>query len=139
MIFNFGGANMANIIIMDDNRSTSTALKKTLERENHQVRTTANWQGLSASMKESDTDLVLIHQEDSQWTAFNQFKSTHQDIAAMIYVMRDSSFAGMVWIVKAVQEALAQMNKLDDMTDMWRWDTSCKASGISYFVPKLKE
>lgn len=127
---------MAKIIIMDENRSTSAALKNALEQENHQVCIAANWQGLSANMKKPDIDLVLIHQNDSEWTAFNQFKKNHQNIAAMIYVMRDDSLTSMVWIVKAVQEALTQMKKLDDLPALWRWDTSCSDSGVSYFVPK---
>lgn len=126
---------MAKIVIMDDNRSTSVLLKRALEREDHQVGLVADWQGLSANIEDPNIDLVLIHQEDSEWTAFNQFKITHQDIPAMLYVMRDYSLTSMVWIVKAVQEALAQMNKLDDPPTLWNWDTCCKDSGMSYLVP----
>ena len=125
---------MAKIIIMDDNRSTGILLKRALEREDHQVYLVADWQGLSAIIKDPTIDLVLIHQEDSEWTAFNQFKMVHQDIPAMLYVMRDYSLTRMVWIMKAVQEALAQMNKLDDLTAQWNWDTACNDSGISYFA-----
>ena len=83
---------MAKIIIMDDNRSTGILLKRALEREDHQVYLVADWQGLSAIIKDPTIDLVLIHQEDSEWTAFNQFKMVHQDIPAMLYVMRGLQF-----------------------------------------------
>ncbi|MGD9368580.1 MAG: hypothetical protein PVH87_22965 [Desulfobacteraceae bacterium] len=126
---------MAKIVIMDDNRSTNVLLKRALECEDHQVCLVANWQGLSANIKDPGIDLVLIHQEDSEWTAFNQFKITHQDIPAMLYVMRDYSLTGTVWIVKAVQEALARINKLVDPPRLWNWDTCCKDSGMSYLVP----
>ena len=125
---------MAKIIIMDDNRSTGILLKRALEREDHQVCLVADWQGLSANIEDPTIDLVLIHQEDSQWTTFNQFKVTHQDIPAMLYVMRDYSLTSMVWIVKAAQEALAQMDKLGCPTGLWDWDTACDDSGISYFA-----
>lgn len=125
---------MARIIILDNNRSTGVLLKRALERENHRVGLVADWQGLSANIEDSSIDLVLIHREDSEWTAFNKFKITHKDNPAMLYVMRDYSLS-MVWIVKAVQEALAQMNKIDETTALWNWDTACNDSGVSYFAP----
>ena len=126
---------MAKIIIMDDNRSTSVLLKKALEQEDHHVGLVGDWQGLSASIEDPTIDLVLIHHDDSAWTAFNQFKSSHQDIPAMLYVMRDYHLTSMVWVVKAVQEALARMRKLEDPPLLWNWDTACNDSGMSYFVP----
>ncbi len=126
---------MAKIMIMDDNRSTGTLLKKALEREDHQADLLDTWQGLSENIEDPSIDIVLIHQDDSEWTTFNRFKSTHQDIPAMLYVMRDYSLANMVWIVKAVQNALEQLNKLDDSPTLWCWDTACNDSGVSYFVP----
>jgi DNA-binding NtrC family response regulator len=126
---------MAKIIIMDDSRSTSALLKKALEREDHQVGLVTDWQGLSANIEDPTIDLVLIHQDDSEWTAFNQFKNTHQDIPAMLYVMRDLSLTSMVWIIKAVKEALVQMNKLVDPPTLWNWDTACNDSGMSFLAP----
>ncbi len=126
---------MAKIVIMDDNGSTGAVLKKALEREDHRVSLVTNWQGLSAIITDPAIDLVLIHQEDSQWTTFNRFKITHQDIPAMLYVMRDYSLNSTVWIVKAVQEALAHLIKLADPPTLWSWDTACDDSGTSYFVP----
>jgi len=126
---------MAKIVIMDDNRSTGAILKRVLECEDHHVCLVGNWQGLTAVIEDPTVDLVLIHQEDSQWTAFNQFKNIHQDIPAMLYVMRDHSLTSTVWIVKAVQEALAQMKKLDDPPTLWSWDTACDDAGMSFFVP----
>jgi DNA-binding NtrC family response regulator len=128
------GENMAMIIIMDDNRSTGVLLKRALEREEHQVRLVADLQELSKIIEDPTIDLVLIHQDDSQWTAFNQFKIMHQDIPAMLYVMRDYSLKSIVWIVKAAQEALARLNKLGDQTPLWDWDTPCNDSGISYLA-----
>jgi DNA-binding NtrC family response regulator len=128
---------MANIVIMDDNRSAGVLLKRALELEAHQVCLVANWHGLSVKIEDPPLDLVLIHQdhqEDFGWTAFNQFKHTHQDIPAMLYVMPDYSSTNMCWIVKAVQEALAKMNKLDEPTALWTWDTACNDSGISFFT-----
>lgn len=122
------------MIILDNNRSTGVLLKRALERENHQVGLVANWQGLSANIEDAGIDLVLIHREDSQWTAFNKFKITHKDSPAMLYVMRDHRLS-MVWIVKAVQEVLARMKKLNDTTALWNWDTACNDAGMSYFAP----
>ena len=126
---------MARIVIMDDNRSSGASLKRALEREDHQICLVADWQGLSAIIEDPAVDLVLIHQDDSQWTAFNRFKITHQDIPAMLYVMRDSGLAGTVWIVKAVREALARMHKLVDQPGLWSWDKACNDAGMSVFVP----
>ncbi len=126
---------MAKIVIMDDNRSTGALLKIALEREDHRICLVANWKGLSAIIEDPTVDLVLIHQDDSQWTAFNRFKNTHQDIPAMLYVMRDISFTSTVWIVKAVQAALARIDKLDDPPTLWSWDTACHDSGMSFLVP----
>jgi DNA-binding NtrC family response regulator len=113
------GGNMAKIMIMDDNRSTSTLLKKELEREGHQVDLSDTWQWLSDNIVDPTIDLVLIHQDDSEWTTFNRFKKTHQDIPAILYVMRDYSLTNIVWIVKAVQNALEQLNKLDNQQSFW--------------------
>ncbi len=126
---------MARIVILDDNRSTGALLKGALEREDHQVCLVAEWQGLSAIIEEPNVDLVLIHQDDFQWTAFNQFKTTHKDSPAMLYVIRDYNLTNTVWIVRAVREALARMNKLADSPTLWCWDTACSDSGMSFFVP----
>lgn len=126
---------MAKIVLMDDNKSTGALLKRALEREDHQVRLIANWRELSEIIKDPVVDLVLIHQDDSQWTAFNRFKITHQDIPAMLYVMRDHRLTNTVWIVSAVQDALARMNKLAGLSTLWRWDTACNDAGMSFFVP----
>ena len=126
---------MARILIMDDNRSTSALLKKALEREDHQVVISGSWQEVSKNIEDPTIDLVLIHQDDSEWTTFNRFKSDHQDIPAMLYIIRDYSLTNMVWIVRAVQNALEQLNKLNDMPTLWSWDTDCRDSGFSYFVP----
>lgn len=126
---------MARIVMMDDNRSTGALLKRVLEREAHQVCRVASWQALSAIIKEPTIDLVLIHQDDSQWTTFNRFKNSHRDIPAMLYVLRNHSLTSTVWIVKAVHEALAQMNKLADPPTQWSWDNACYDAGMSFFVP----
>lgn len=125
---------MAKIIIVDENKLTGALLRKALEREDHQVGLVTNWQSLSASMEDSAIDLVLIHQEDSEWTTFNQFKHKHQDTPAMLYVMPDFGWTSMGWIVKAVQEALTQMNKLDAPTTLWTWDTGFDGTGINHYA-----
>ncbi len=126
---------MARIAMMDDNRSTGVLLKRALEREDHHVCLVTDWHGLSAVIADPAVDLVLIHQDDSQWTAFNRFKITHQDIPAMLYAMRDDSLTCTVWIVKAVQEALTRMHKLDGQPTLWSWDKACNDAGMSIFVP----
>ncbi len=129
---------MAKIIIIDDNRSTGVLLKRALEREDHQACLFNNLQKFSADTEDPTVDLVLIHQthqEDFGWTAFNQFKSTHQDTPAMLYAMPDYSWTSMDWINKAVQEALAHMKKLDDPTALWAWDTGFNDSGIGLYSP----
>lgn len=125
---------MARIIIVDENKATGILLRKALEREDHQVGLVANWQGLSANMADPSIDLVLIHQEDSEWTTFNQFKQTHQDTPAMLYVMPDYGWTSTGWIVKAVQEALSQMNKLDAPTPLWTWDRGFDATRINHYA-----
>lgn len=125
---------MAKIIIVDENKLTGILLRKALEREDHQVGLVTNWQSLSASMKDPTIDLVLIHQEDAEWTTFNQFKHTHQDTPAMLYVMPDYGWASRGWIVKAVQEALTQMNKLEAPTSLWTWDTGFDDTNINHYA-----
>ncbi|MGD9365073.1 MAG: hypothetical protein PVH87_05210 [Desulfobacteraceae bacterium] len=125
---------MAKIIIVDENNLTGALLRKALEREDHQVGLVTNWQSLSASMEDLTIDLVLIHQEDSEWTTFNQFKQTHQDIPAMLYVMPDYGWTSTGWVVKAVQEALSQMNKLDAPTTLWTWGTGFDDTNTNYYA-----
>lgn len=125
---------MAKIIIVDENKLTGVLLRKALEREDHQVGLVTNWHSLTASMEDPTIDLVLIHQEDSEWTTFNQFKHTHQGTPALPYVMPDFGWTGMGWIVKAVREALIQMNKLDAPTTQWSWDTGFDDTHINHYA-----
>jgi hypothetical protein len=67
--------------------------------------------------------------------AFNQFKSTHQDTPAMLCAMPDYSLTSTDWIVKAVHEALAHMNKLDAPTALWTWDTGFNDTVINHNAP----
>lgn len=125
---------MAKIIILDNNRPSAALLKRALEREDHQVWLVANWQELSAIIDDPSIDLVLIHQEDSQWTAFNQFKRTYHDIPVMLYVMPDYRWTTMNWIVRAVQEALVHMDKIDKMDPLIAWDTGFNHAGINHHI-----
>ncbi len=128
---------MAKIIILDDNRSTGSLLKRALEREDHQVSLMTDWEKFSATTDDSDVDLVLIHltlQKDFGWTAFNQFKSTYQDTPAMLCAMPVYSWTSMDWIIEAVQEALAHMKKVDDPTALWAWDTGANDSRIGHTI-----
>ena len=125
---------MAKMIIVDENKLTGVLLRKALEREDHQVGLVTSWHSLTASMGDPTIDLVLIHQEDSEWTTFNQFKRTHQDTPAMLYVMPDFGWTSMGWIVKAVREALIQMNKFDAPTTQRSWDTGFDDTHINHYA-----
>lgn len=123
---------MARIIIMDDNRTTGTLLKKALEREDHQVRLVNNWKGLTANTRDSSIDLVLIHQShqnNNGWTAFNQFKRTYPQIPAMLYVFPDYRWTSANWIVKAVQESLPTEKESDQVLPLWTWETGLNIAG----------
>lgn len=127
---------MAKIIIIDNNRSTGVLLKKALEHKDNKIDLVANWLCLSANIKELTIDLVLIHQtrqEDFGWTVFNQFKNSHPNTPTMLCVMPDYSFSSIDWIVKSVQEALAQMNKIGYPPVLWTWDTGFNETGTDRY------
>lgn len=117
---------MAGIIIVDDNRSAGAFLKKALEYEDHQVRLVDNWKGITANALDSSIDIVLIHQSHQNndgWTAFNQFKRTHPQIPAMLYVLPDYRWTSANWIVKAVQESLPTEKASCEVLPLLTWET----------------
>lgn len=112
---------MARIIIIDNDRSAGTLLKKALERELHFVILRDGWKGLKQYLVNQTIDLVLIrqtHQNNSAWRQFNQFIREFKHIPAMVYALPDYQWTSTSWIVKAVQEALPHMNKLDAPTTL---------------------
>ncbi len=104
---------MANILIVDDNKSLGALLKKELELEDHRVLISAS--NLLSIMHSSDlfVDLVLINQinqNNSGWVIFNQFKRMNADIPALLYVSGSYGRTNITWIIKAVREALICIN-----------------------------
>jgi DNA-binding response OmpR family regulator len=81
---------MAKIIIVDDNRSMGTFLKKALEREAHQVTLVPEEHDAIASFKVCGANLVMINQscrQHSGWTIFNHLKHINSQMPLMLYLL----------------------------------------------------
>jgi hypothetical protein len=64
----------------------------------------------------------------NRWEGYIQFKNNHQDIPAMLYVMRDYSLTSMVWIVKAFRASA----KNNCTTLLGLWPICCVALKATY-------
>ncbi len=105
---------MANILIVDDNKSMGALLKKELELEDHRVFMSTSCRRSIIDSPDLCVDLVLINQtsqNNSGWAVFNQFKRMNVDIPAMLYVSDNYGRTSITWIIKAAREALTCINK----------------------------
>lgn len=99
---------MASVLIIDDNRSKSTVLKRSLTGQRHRVRRSQDiWEAIYPRGGAAP-DLVLINQamaNSTGWELFYHLKQLAPDLPAMVYVLDNDCVNAAGWICRAVDAA----------------------------------
>ncbi|WP_155302196.1 response regulator [Desulfosarcina widdelii] len=103
---------MANVLIIDDNKTTAAILKITLSRQLHHVRRSEDIRDAIYPADSSQPDLVLINQAAknfSGWKTFNYLKQIRPSLPAIVYVLEHPTTSGAQWICKVVDAVLSEI------------------------------
>jgi DNA-binding NtrC family response regulator len=104
---------MQTILILDDNKACSAALKMTLMSKGYKVRRTMDVQFLINHAWNDEYDLLLINYAQGNacgWMVFNHLSQVVPHLPAMVYVMDHPDASTAAWIAKAVDAVIYETN-----------------------------
>ena len=103
---------MANLLIIDSDKSISALLKLTLLRQGHSIKRSDDVRDAIDRSDGIKPDLVLINHsfnKNSGWKAFNCIKQIVPNMPAIIYVLDDLNTANAELIGKIVDMILSEI------------------------------
>ena len=104
---------MTTILILDDNKACSAALKMKLMSRGYQVSRTMDVQYVINHAWNDEFDLLIInhaHGDACGWKVFNHLARIVPHLPAMVYVMDHPSASTALWIAEAVDSVIYETN-----------------------------